>query len=106
MALTRGPFRDGSLARLYRGITLTHVHEVPMYITTRRIWKLRDGEVASGREVPLQPGRHEMEEIPNPTGNTIPWFVLKGMKIGLPKNRFEAFDGLAGDDGVIIDYDP
>jgi hypothetical protein len=54
-----------------------------MFVRTKTVWKLVDGSKPGTAYFNLQPGRHELERIPNPRiKNGVPWLVLKGTKIG------------------------
>lgn len=70
-----------------------------MFATTKTQRKLCDGSKPGTAYFNLQPGRHELERVPNPKiKNGALWLVLKGTKIGMAEKAWRQWTN-----GVIID---
>jgi len=41
-----------------------------------------------GATRPLQPGRYELEKIPNPYGHAQPWILVRGTKLGMAEKAW------------------
>lgn len=73
-----------------------------MYIILKTTWKFHDG-IYKGQFVDVNPGRHEVELIPNPRKTSdCNWIAIKGTDIGLAEGHLRDFAGEEYEDLQVI----
>ena len=77
-----------------------------IFLTVFRVRRVIDKKLA--KKVAIQPGRHEMERIPDPDGLADhPWLVLQGTMTGQSEAFWRAFlDDADPQDRVEIEEQP
>ncbi len=75
-----------------------------MYITTKRVWILKNADRSlSGVVPPLPIGRHQMERLSSPAGGGGDWLVLKGTVRGMPESTWKDYVSSSDNWQIVIE---